>query len=201
MKYLSYVISFLFHPIWFPIYGAILFLLAVPVFLPIEEMKNAWTLLVIASVAAPTLLYLVLYTINWIDSPFAVSAEKRKWVLYGYISLLVIIALKIITIDKYPILYLYIINLALGCFIIIFMQFFKLLGSLPVMLMGGITGFAVFLSVFYNIDLLYVISTLVFISGLVASSQIYLFGKTLLVCFLSWIIGFLPQICLLWLKF
>ncbi|WP_231555504.1 hypothetical protein [Capnocytophaga cynodegmi] len=164
-------------------------------------MKNTWTLLVIVSVAAPTLLYLILYTINWIDSPFAVSAEKRKWVLYGYISLLVIIALKIITIDKYPILYLYIINLALGCFIIIFMQFFKLLGSLPVMLMGGITGFAVFLSIFYNIDLLYVISTLVFISGLVASSQIYLFGKTLLVCFLSWIIGFLPQICLLWLKF
>lgn len=199
MKYVSYVISFLFHPIWFPIYGMILFLLVAPVFLPIEEMKNAWKMLVIVSVAVPTLLYLILHMINWIDSPFEVPIEKRKWILYAYISLLIVIALKIITIDKFPILYLYIMNLAIGCFVIVFMQFLKLFGSLSVMLVGGITGFTVFLSVFYNIDLLYVISILIFVGGLVASSRMYLTQQTLLASFLSWAAGFLPQVILLYL--
>lgn len=196
MKYLAFVISFLFHPIWFPIYGTILFLWAAPVFLPVEEMRNAWAMLVIVSVIVPTLIYLFLHILNWVISPFEVPTEKRKWILYGYISLLIIIALKIITIDKFPILYLYIINLAIGCFAIVFMQFLKIFGSLSIMLTGGITGFAVFLSVFYNIDLLYIISILIFTSGLVASSRIYLTQQTLTASFLSWTVGFLPQMVL-----
>lgn len=198
MKYFATIISFLFHPIWFPIYGIILFLSVSPIFLPIEEVKTAWTMVVIVSVVVPTLTYIILYMLNWLESPFQVAVEKRKWLFYGYISLLLIIALNIITIEKFPILYFYMMNLSIGCFLITFMHFFRFVGSLSVMLIGGITGFSVFISIFYHTDMMYLTAALVFISGLVASSRIYLTGQTLLGCFVSWIVGFSPQVILLY---
>ncbi len=199
MKYAAAIISFLFHPIWFPIYGAILYLFVAPIYLPIEEVKMTWLVLVTISVVVPTLAYIILYMFNWLNSPFQVPSEKRKWLFYGYIGILLVIALNVTTIEKFPILYFYMMNLSIGCFIVTFMLIFRLIGSLSVMLMGGITGFSIFSGIFYHIDLMYLTAILIFASGLVASSRIYLTQQTLLVVFLSWLAGFLPQIALLYL--
>ncbi|MDO5105027.1 hypothetical protein [Capnocytophaga sp.] len=197
MRYLALIISFLSHPIWFPIYGAILYLVAAPLHVPVEEMKYTWGLLVTASVVVPTLVYIVLYLLNWLNSPFLVAVEKQKWLLYGYIGVLLVIAFTIVTIERYPILYFYMMNLAVGCFLVAFMHFFRFAGSLSVMLMGGITGFSVFLSLFYHIDLAYVTIFCVFMSGWVASASVYLAQRALWVLLLSWVAGFLPQLVLL----
>lgn len=198
MKYIAPVISFLFHPIWFPIYGAILYLFVAPLYLPVEEAKTTWAALVTISVVIPTLAYIILHMFNWLHSPFQVPTEKRKWLFYGYIAILLIIGLKVTTIEKFPILYFYMMTLSIGSFIVTFMLIFRLIGSLSVMLMGGITGFSIFLSIFYHTDLMYLTAILIFVSGLVASSRIYFTQQTLLAGFLSWLAGFLPQIVLLY---
>lgn len=127
MKYFASIISFLFHPIWFPIYGTILFLLATEAFLHIEmeKLKETWIVLVVVSAVVPALAYIILYMLNWLKSPFQIAVDKRKWLLYGYISILLVIALKITTIESFPVLYFYMMNLAIGCFIIVFLSFFS----------------------------------------------------------------------------
>lgn len=200
MKYFASIISFLFHPIWFPIYGTILFLLATEAFLHIEmeKLKETWIVLVVVSAVVPALAYIILYMLNWLKSPFQIAVDKRKWLFYGYISILLVIALKITTIESFPVLYFYMMNLAIGCFIIVFLSFFRIFGSLSVMLSGGIAGFSVFLSIFFHIDLVYVIVSLIFAGGLVASSRMYLTKQTLSATFFSWVVGFFPQVGLLW---
>lgn len=163
-----------------------------------EKLKETWIVLVVVSAVVPALAYIILYMLNWLKSPFQIAVDKRKWLLYGYISILLVIALKITTIESFPVLYFYMMNLAIGCFIIVFLSFFRIFGSLSVMLSGGIAGFSVFLSIFFHIDLVYVIVSLIFAGGLVASSRMYLTKQTLSATFFSWVVGFFPQVGLLW---
>lgn len=198
MKYIASVISFLFHPIWFPIYGVILYLFVAPPHLPVEEVKRTWLMLVTISVVVPTLIYVILHIFNWLHSPFQLEVEKRKWLFYGYIGMLLVIAFNVTTIENFPILYFYIMNLSIGSFIMTFMLIFGLIGSLSVMLIGGITGFSIFLSIFYHIDLMYLTAGLIFVGGLIASSRIYFTQQKLLAISVSWLVGFLPQMALLY---
>ena len=55
MRYFSYIITFFAHPIWFPIYGAMLVLFQIPFSPSIEIVKYTWLLLLLITVALPTL--------------------------------------------------------------------------------------------------------------------------------------------------
>lgn len=196
MKYFATVVSFLFHPIWFPAYGSIIFFLTTSIYQPADEIKSMWTMLVSVSLVAPTLVYAIIHMFNWIKSPFKIENENRKWMLYGYISILLVIALKITTLDSFPMLYFYMMQLSISCFLVVLLHFFKFIISIFTTLIGGITGFTVFLSIFYQMDLTYLIILWVIISGFVASSRMYLTAQTLLSSLIGWLIGFTSQMML-----
>ena len=76
MRFLSYIIAFFTHPIWFPIYGAMVVLFNIPFPLPVEQMKFTWLLLLIVTIAIPTLIYLILFVVGWLQNPFIIPLEK-----------------------------------------------------------------------------------------------------------------------------
>ena len=165
MRYLSYIISFFTHPIWFPIYGAMLVLFQIPFSPTIESVKYTWLLLLLTTVAFPTLVYLMLFVLNWLNDPFEVPIEKQKWLCYGYIVMLLFTAFKITPIDHYPILYFYIMNLLISTFIILLMHYLKFVGNIFAMGVGALTSFSILLSITFEIDLTYIIALLIFLSG------------------------------------
>lgn len=197
MKLWAIIISFIFHPIWFPIYGVFIFFYLFPLFLPIEEFRRIWTSAVLVSVLLPTLVYTILIMSNWLKTPFHTPLNRRKWLIYGYILVILIMAMKITTIQLTPILYFYMINIAISCFLIVLFHFFKIFGSIYISLIGSLTGFLIFISIFYQIDLTYLLSACFFITGLITSARMFLSNYNFFAVILSWVIGFAPQIMLL----
>lgn len=197
MRYFSYIITFFAHPIWFPIYGAMLVLFQIPFSPSIEIVKYTWLLLLLITVALPTLIYLMLFVLNWLNDPFKVPVEKQKWLCYGYIVMLLFTAFKITPIDHYPILYFYIMNLLISTFIILLMHYLKFVGNIFAMGVGALTSFSILLSITFEIDLTYIIALLIFLSGATLSAQAYLSGQTIWKLAISWIIGALPQLSLI----
>ena len=197
MRYFSYIITFFAHPIWFPIYGAMLVLFQIPFSPSIEIVKYTWLLLLLITVALPTLIYLMLFVLNWLNDPFEVPVEKQKWLCYGYIVMLLFTAFKITPIDHYPILYFYIMNLLISTFIILLMHYLKFVGNIFAMGVGALTSFSILLSITFEIDLTYIIALLIFLSGATLSAQAYLSGQTIWKLAISWIIGALPQLSLI----
>ena len=197
MRYLSYIISFFTHPIWFPIYGAMLVLFQIPFSPTIESVKYTWLLLLLTTVAFPTLVYLMLFVLNWLNDPFEVPIEKQKWLCYGYIVMLLFTAFKITPIDHYPILYFYIMNLLISTFIILLMHYLKFVGNMFVMGVGALTVFSVLLSIFFEIDMTYIVALFIFLSGAILSAQAYLSGQPLWKLTISWFIGAIPQLSLI----
>ena len=197
MRYLSYIISFFTHPIWFPIYGAMLVLFQIPFSPTIESVKYTWLLLLLTTVAFPTLVYLMLFVLNWLNDPFEVPIEKQKWLCYGYIVMLLFTAFKITPIDHYPILYFYIMNLLISTFIILLMHYLKFVGNMFVMGVGALTVFSVLLSIFFEIDMTYIVALFIFLSGAILSAQAYLSGQPLWKLAISWLIGAIPQLSLI----
>ena len=197
MRFLSYIIAFFTHPIWLPIYGAMVVLFNIPFPLPVEQMKFTWLLLLIVTIAIPTLIYLILFVVGWLQNPFIIPLEKQKWLLYGYIAMLLGVAFGITPIDPYPILYFYVMNLAISCFIILFLHFLRLQVNMFAMGMGALTTFSVLLSIAVEKDMTYIVAFFLFLSGACISAQAYLNQKSLWLMFLSWLIGVLPQLSLL----
>jgi hypothetical protein len=169
----------------------------IPFPLPVEQMKFTWLLLLIVTIAIPTLIYLILFVVGWLQNPFIIPLEKQKWLLYGYIAMLLGVAFGITPIDPYPILYFYVMNLAISCFIILFLHFLRLQVNMFAMGMGALTTFSVLLSIAVEKDMTYIVAFFLFLSGACISAQAYLNQKSLWLMFLSWLIGVLPQLSLL----
>ena len=197
MRYFSYIITFFAHPIWFPIYGAMLVLFQIPFSPTIEIVKYTWLLLLLITVALPTLVYLMLFVLNWLDDPFEVPLEKQKWLRYGYIAMLLLTAFKVTPMDHYPILYFYIMNLLISTFVILLMHYLKFVGNMFVMGVGALTVFSILLGVIFEIDMTYIAALFIFLSGAILSAQAYLSGQPLWKLIISWIIGALPQLSLI----
>ncbi len=199
MRYLSYFISFFVHPIWIPIYGAMVFLSYIPVYLPMEEIRATWLSLLLGTVALPALIYSVLFMVGWMNNPFIIVEKKGKWLLYGYIAVLLLVAFIVVPIEKYPILYFYVMNLAISCFLMVFLQYIRFYGNPFCMGIGALTCFAVLLSISHEIDMTYLVAGLLFANGLCFSAQQYLTRQSALNLLLSWLIGAVPQLSLIYL--
>lgn len=197
MRYFSYIISFFTHPIWLPIYAAMLVLFYIPISLPLEEVRFTWLLLLLITVALPILVYLLLLVLRKIEQPFSAPPTIQKWLLYGYILMLLGVAFGVTPIDKYPILYFYLMNLLISCFIIVFMQFFRIQGNVFVMGMAGLTTFTLLLSIWYEKEMTCPVALFIFLSGAIITAQSYLTQQTMRWLLLSYLAGVLPQLSLL----
>ena len=187
MRYYNYLISFLAHPIWFPIYGAMIVLFHIPIFLTISEIRFTWLLLLLITVALPTMVYLILFVFNWLENPFLIPDEKQKWLLYGYIVILLSVAFWVTF---------YIIGLTVGCITILFFLFFKIRSNMSAMGMGALTTFTLLMSILFQKDMTYIIAFLLFLSGADITVQIYLTHQRMRTVLLSYLMGALPQLFL-----
>ena len=196
MRYYNYLISFLAHPIWFPIYGAMIVLFHIPIFLTISEIRFTWLLLLLITVALPTMVYLILFVFNWLENPFLIPDEKQKWLLYGYIVILLSVAFWITPFEKFPFIHFYIIGLTVGCITILFFLFFKIRSNMSAMGMGALTTFTLLMSILFQKDMTYIIAFLLFLSGADITVQIYLTHQRIRMVLLSYLMGALPQLFL-----
>ena len=197
MGYLLKIASYIFHPLWMPFAGSLLYFVLTPRFFPVGVIQAKLLAIAIITLFIPIVFYFLLKNLGKVSTVFLSEVSERKWPLFFFILLVLMVLKQILNLYNYPALYYYFVGIlfsSLTCLILVFLRFKVSLH------MVGLTGFTVFLlalSIYYRINLVATIAFLVMALGLTASSRLYLKAHTGTELIFGFFIGLLPQIIVL----
>ena len=197
LKKILPIFSYFFHPLFVPLLAIVFYFLVSTNSLTYSEQLLIYTQGIIFTIILPVLCFLFLKSINKIDSIMLPILSQRKIPLLIQAILFLILLTQGNTFLYLPGLYYFF----LGCFISTLLALLLVLlhvkASLHMVGVSSLVAFCIAMSVYTQRNLLWEISILFFLNGLVGSSRLYMKAhspKELLVGFL---VGFLPQLLLI----
>ena len=194
MKVLLKIASWLFHPLWIPLVGSILYFFLSPRFFPVEIIKAKLLAISILTIFIPIVFYFLLKNLGKAQTIFLTNVAERRWPLFFFMLLCVMVLNQILNVYNYPALYYYFVGIlfsTLSCYIL---TWFRLKVSLHMVGLAGLLLFIIALSINYHIQMLYTISFMIIVIGLTASSRLYFKAHNYTELLLGLLIGLLPQI-------
>lgn len=197
MNLLFKVASYLFHPLWMPFVGTLIYFLTTPRFFPELVIEGKLIAIAIMTLFIPIVFHFLLRTLGMVSSPFLETVRERSWPLLFYSILLVVTLHFVLNPFDYPELYFYFLAILLSTTAALVLVWAKIKISLHMMGLAGITMFVVALSINYNLNLIYTISFFIAITGLTASSRLHLEAHSFLELVLGYFVGLIPQIIVL----
>lgn len=197
MNFLFKIASYLFHPLWMPFAGSLLYFIISPRFFPNTVVQAKLTAIAIMTLFIPVVFYFMLKTLGKASSYFLEDVKERKWPLLLYIALNLIILKFVLNVYDYQALYYYFFAILISTLAALILALLKLKISLHMMGLAGITMFIIALSVFFSLNLIYTISFFVAIIGLTASSRLHYKAHSYIEIILGFLIGLIPQIMVL----
>lgn len=194
MKVFSQFISYLLHPLFIPIGGTVAYFLITPKYSPLAIQSANILPIFILTVIIPIVTFLILKNIGLVHSIFLETVTERKYPLYVHISILLLILYKVIPNNYVSELYFYFTGLlgaAMACLILLF---FKFKVSLHMVGVSGLLMFLINLSIHFEINLIIAISTLILLTGSVATARLYLQAHSRIELTIGLFIGLLSQL-------
>jgi len=199
MKLFLTAISYIFHPLFIPIAGTLTYFAITPKYSPLELQSGNILPIFILTIIIPIISFLILKNLGLIQSIFVENIKERKYPLYISIALLLMVFFKVIPNNFTLELFYYFLGLIAASFACLFLLFVSFKSSLHMMGMGSLLMFLVGLSIHFEINITLAIGGLVLLTGLVASSRLYLKAHTRAEVLIGLLIGIVSQ--LLTLKF
>lgn len=196
MSFLLKSASYIFHPIWMPLAGSLLYFLITPRFFPTGVIQGKLLAISILTIFIPIVFYFLLRNLRKVDSVFMEDARERRWPLFFFILLIVMVLKQILNSYNYPILYQYYIGILASGIVAYLFSVFRMKISLHMMGLAGLTMFLAGLSIYYQINLVSSILFLILALGLTGSSRLYYKAHTPMELLLGFLAGFLPQLIL-----
>jgi hypothetical protein len=200
MKFLLKSASFLFHPLWIPLAGSCFYFLFTPRFFPEGVVKAKLLAITILTIFIPIVFYFLLKNLGKADSVFLENVRERKWPLFFFGILMMMLLNQIINVYDYAALYYYYIGILISTFLALILVLFRFKASLHMMGLGGLVSFLIVLSVEFQINLIYTISFFILGLGLTASSRIYYKAHSVTELLIGLFIGICPQFLWLYLQ-
>lgn len=194
MKLFFNAISYIFHPIFIPIYGTVAYFLCTPKYTPLEAQSGNILPIFILTIIIPIVSYLILRNLGVVKSIFLSSIQERKYPIYIYITLLLLVLLKVIPNNYIAELYFFFVGLTGAAFACLILLFFNFKTSLHLIGVSSLFMYLITLSIHFEINLLMGICLFALILGLVASSRIYLKAHTRPELIIGLLIGLLSQL-------
>ncbi len=151
MKF-SKLISYFFHPINFPIIGAILYFLFIPKFIFKPQEYNILTIIFIGTYIFPLILLWLLKRFGLINSYHMVTIEERKFPALLFISISLFIGFWLYKSSIVDILALLFFGYGLGLICASLFLYQKLKISLHTLAIFGLIGFLIYYSYYYKIN-------------------------------------------------
>lgn len=192
MKF-SKFISYFFHPINFPIIGAILFFLFIPKFIFKPQEYTILVVIFIGTYLFPIILLWLLKRFGMINSYHMVTIEERKFPTLLFISISFIIGNWLYKSSIVDILALLFFGYGLSLICTSLFLYLKLKISLHTLAISGLIGFLIYFSYFYKINLIPILALLFVLGGLMASARLRLRAHQLNEVILGSVIGLASQ--------
>ena len=199
MRLISQLVSYIFHPIFVPLAGTVSYFLITPKYTTFEMRSGNILPVFILTIIIPILSFYILKNLGVVGSIFLERTEERKYPMMISIILLFMILLKVIPDNYNPELYFFFLGLIAAsstCLLLLYIPF-KM--SLHMMGMGSILMFLIALSFHFERNIIIAISLMIFASGLVASSRLFLKAHSRSELLIGFLVGLVSQ--LLTLKF
>ncbi len=182
-------ISTVLHPIVMPTIGILIYFIFTPIYLNRKQQLSLLAVVFIATYIIPLLLLILLKSIGYIKSFQVHTINERRLPIFFMMTLLFVLGKffsEISTIKELSYLFFGVV-FGLGIIYLLFLA--KVKASLHLLSIGATIGFFLLFQQLQNINTLPVVITLVFLSGLLASSRLYLKAHTVKEVYIGFFIG------------
>lgn len=190
MKFYKFI-SVILHPIVFPTIGVLLYFILIPNRIGSNQKLAILGLIFIATYLVPLLILIFLKVFKVIKSYQVTSIKERKLPISLMIVLFYLLGNTLYRISFVRDLGTLFYATSLGLSIIYLLFIFKLKTSIHLLSIGIAIGYFLLLSQIFNMSFLPLILLLILISGLLASSRLYLKAHTPKEVYLGFFLGIL----------
>lgn len=188
------VFSYIFHPLFVPVYAVLAFFyLSIPYY-DYNTFYIIFFQVVIITILVPLTFYYLLLSIGAVESVMLEKKNQRIIPLVLHVILLYILINKSITQDNFAALNCFFVASIISTSLAFILIFFNTKASLHMIGITALTAFLIILSFQFQVRLIGVLSLLFVICGVVATSRLYTKAHTNKELFLGTMIGFLPQV-------
>ena len=196
MNFLIRAASYIFHPIWMPLLGTLFYFSLTPRFFP-ESVVNAKLFAVaIMTFFIPIVFFFMLKTLGKATSHFLSDIKERPIPLLFYAALNFVILRYVFDRFDYRELYFFFLGILLTTLCAFCFVYLKQKVSLHLCGLGGLVAFIILLSIHFGLDFVYIISFVLAVTGLTATSRLYYKAHSNLELFLGLVLGIIPQFAL-----
>ncbi|TVZ52106.1 hypothetical protein [Dokdonia sp. Hel_I_53] len=172
MKILIRSFSYIFHPLFMPLAGVLIYFYISPRFFNAEFVYSKLFATIIMTVIIPILSFYMLKNLRLVQSIHLKEVRERKWPLL-LSSMFTLLLIKMIF-DGYDVLeiYYFFVGILGATVAALLLVFFKFKASLHMMGLSGITVFIIGLSLHFGVNLLLWIAFFIFACGATATSRL-----------------------------
>ncbi|MFD2100757.1 hypothetical protein [Flagellimonas iocasae] len=196
MRHLLNIVSYLFHPLFIPIGGTILYFIVAP-YSTLEVQSGNILPIFILTVIIPIIFFLILKNLGVIHSIFLPTIEERKYPLYISCILFLMILYKVIPNNYVHELFYFFTGLLTATGTALILLFLKFKTSMHLLGMGSILMFMIGLSIHFEVNITLAISLFVLFTGLVTTSRLYLKAHSRTELLIGFLIGCCSQLIIL----
>lgn len=199
MKKILPLFSYIFHPIFIPVYATLFFLFSNHSYFLNSEKYLVLLHVSIITLLIPLLFFFLLRATGKIGSIMAPLLSERKIPLVIQTFLIILLVRKSITIERYPELHFFLLGALFSTLMALLLLFVKTKASLHMMGISALTIFVLGLSMHFQTQNLFAIAFLTVMNGFVASSRLVMKAHTARELNIGLLIGIVPQILFLYL--
>ncbi|HLP63492.1 hypothetical protein [Flavobacterium sp.] len=194
MKKILPFFSYLFHPIFIPLLGTVLYILFQENYFTIPQVYLLIFQVIIITIFLPMSFFYLLKTFGKVDTIMLSDVNQRKIPLLLQMALTVVLIKQSITIDRFPELHYFFLAGLITTFIAFVLLFFKIKSSIHMIGVSALTFFVIGLSLHNQINIIYLIALLFLFTGVIASSRLYMKAHTMTELIIGYAIGMIPQL-------
>ncbi|MHA3786911.1 hypothetical protein ACX0HA_01775 [Flavobacterium hauense] len=195
MKKFLAIFSYLFHPLFVPVYATLFYFVVANSFFYEHEIYLAFIQILILTVLLPMSVFYLIRSLGKMKSKLP-NAKERRLPLAIYALLILFLIKYSLSIIVIPELYYYFTGVLISTVITLALVLANQSPSLHTMAVASLTVFVIGISSYYHITYLYFIAFLIICTGIVGSSRMAARSHRLSEVLLGALIGIVPQVAL-----
>ena len=174
MQKISKYISTLLHPILLPTLATLIFFLISPRIYPIKQIYVILTIVFLGSYIVPLLLLFLFKNLKIISHFEIPDLKERKIPVFSFIILSLLLGNILYSLPQFKLLSLLFFGSFIASIIVYFLLYLNFKTSLHLTGFSGFTTYIIILSLFYKLNLIYLIATLFLLLGVLATARLVL---------------------------
>jgi hypothetical protein len=188
--------SYLFHPIFIPILGTIFFIVFSDNYLAKEKFHLLLLQVIIILFFLPLSFFYLLKTFGKVDTIMLSDTSQRKIPLLLQIALTIILISKSVSYNRFPELFFFFLGSIGSAFIAFALLYANLKISIHMIAMSALSFFVIGMSQHLQLNSIYTIAMLFVVTGIVATSRLFMKAHTMEELIIGYVAGMAPQMVL-----